>query len=190
MCRAGGQPARHWQYGRKSVFHKQHQGGTDAFTTDRTACTSRRRRGRRPRAGGRARIGAAGRADQDRLCDGLDRPAGGERQAGAARRKNLGRDRQQEGGLLGRPVKLVYYDDQSNPSTVPGIYTKLLDVDKVELVVGPYATAQIAPAMPVIIQKGKMFIGLFGLAVNSEFNYPKYFAMIPSGPNTKPAFTE
>jgi branched-chain amino acid transport system substrate-binding protein len=95
-----------------------------------------------------------------------------------------------KGGLLGRPVKLIYYDDQSNPSTVPGIYTKLLDVDKVELVVGPYATAQIAPAMPVIIQKGKMFIGLFGLAVNSEFNYPKYFAMIPSGPNTKPSFTE
>src|SRR5690349_24765079 len=75
-----------------------------------------------------------------------------------------------KGGLLGRPVKLIFYDDQSNPSTVPGIYTKLLDVDKVELVVGPYATAQIAPAMPVIIQKGKMFIGLFGLAVNSEFN--------------------
>src|SRR6516164_7598635 len=36
-----------------------------------------------------------------------------------------------KGGLLGRPVKLVYYDDQSNPPTVPGIYTKLLDVDKV-----------------------------------------------------------
>src|SRR5882672_11201807 len=33
-----------------------------------------------------------------------------------------------KGGLLGRPVKLVFYDDQSNPSTVPGIYTKLLDV--------------------------------------------------------------
>jgi branched-chain amino acid transport system substrate-binding protein len=95
-----------------------------------------------------------------------------------------------KGGLLGRPVKLVYYDDQSNPSTVPGISTKLLDVDKVDLVVGPYATAMIAPAMPVIMQKGKAFIGLFGLAVNSEFNYPKYFAMIPSGPNTKPAFTE
>src|SRR5262245_40495910 len=41
-----------------------------------------------------------------------------------------------KGGLLGRPVKLVYYDDQTNPSTVPGIYTKLLDVDKVELIVG------------------------------------------------------
>jgi branched-chain amino acid transport system substrate-binding protein len=95
-----------------------------------------------------------------------------------------------KGGLLGRPVKLIYYDDQSNPSTVPGIYTKMLDVDKVDLVTGPYATAMIAPAMPVVMQKGKVFIGLFGLAVNSEFNYPKYFAMIPSGPETKPSFTK
>ncbi len=93
------------------------------------------------------------------------------------------------GGLNGRPVKLVYYDDQSNPSTIPGIYTKLLDVDKVDLVTGPYATAMIAPAMPVVMQKGKVFIGLFGLAVNSEFKYDKYFAMIPSGPDTKPSFT-
>jgi branched-chain amino acid transport system substrate-binding protein len=38
-----------------------------------------------------------------------------------------------EGGLLGRPVKLVYYDDQSNPALVPGIYTKLIDIDKVNL---------------------------------------------------------
>src|SRR5512145_1895446 len=88
------------------------------------------------------------------------------------------------GGLLGRLVKLVYYDDQSNPSTVPGIYTKLLDVDKVDLVIGPYATNMAAPAMPVIMQKGKVFIILFGLAVNTEFKYPKFFAMIPSGPDT------
>src|SRR5262247_1915250 len=94
-----------------------------------------------------------------------------------------------KGGLLGRPVKLVYYDDQSNPSTVPGIYTKLIDVDKVDLVLGPYATAQAAPAMPVIMQKGKVFIILFGLDVNHEFNYPKFFAMIPTGPDTKPSFT-
>ena len=95
-----------------------------------------------------------------------------------------------KGGLLGRQVKLIFYDDQSNGSTVPGIYTKLLDVDKVDLVLGPYATAIAAPAMPVIMQKGKVFIILFGLAVNSEFNYPKFFAMIPTGPNTKPSFTE
>jgi branched-chain amino acid transport system substrate-binding protein len=95
-----------------------------------------------------------------------------------------------KGGLLGRPVKLVYYDDQSNPSTVPGIYTKLLDVDKVDLIIGPYATAQMAPAMPIVIQRNKVFITLLGLAVNSEFKYPNYFAMIPSGPNPKAAFTE
>jgi branched-chain amino acid transport system substrate-binding protein len=95
-----------------------------------------------------------------------------------------------KGGLLGRPVKLIYYDDQSNPSTVPGIYTKLLDVDKVDLVVGGYATAMLAPAMPIMIQRKKLFIGLLGLAVNSEFNYPNYFVMIPSGPDPKPAFTE
>jgi branched-chain amino acid transport system substrate-binding protein len=99
-------------------------------------------------------------------------------------------DTNAKGGLLGRPVKLLYYDDQSNPSTVPGIYTKLLDVDKVELVMGGYATAMLAPAMPVIMQKGKVFIGLLGLAVNSEFNYPKYFVMIQSGPDPKPAFSK
>ena len=95
-----------------------------------------------------------------------------------------------KGGLLGRPVKLVYYDDQSQASPVPGIYTKLIDVDKVDLVIGPYATVPSAAAMPVIMQKGKVFIILFGLGVNTEFKYPKFFAMIPSGPNTKPAFTE
>ena len=95
-----------------------------------------------------------------------------------------------KGGLLGRPVKLVYYDDKSSPAEVPAIYTKLLDVDKVELVVGPYATAQIAPAMPIVMQRKKTFIGLLGLAVNTEFNYPNYFAMIPSGPDAKPAFTK
>ncbi len=95
-----------------------------------------------------------------------------------------------KGGLLGRPVKLVYYDDQSNPSTVPGIYTKLLDVDKVDLVVGGYATNMVAPAMPIVIQKKKTFISLFALDVNAPFKYPKYFSVLPTGPKTKSSFTE
>jgi branched-chain amino acid transport system substrate-binding protein len=95
-----------------------------------------------------------------------------------------------KGGLLGRPVKLIYYDDKSSPAEVPSIYTKLLDIDKVDLIIGPYATAMIAPAMPIVIQRKKTFIGLLGLAVNSEFNYPNYFVMIPSGPDAKPAFTK
>ena len=95
-----------------------------------------------------------------------------------------------KGGLLGRPVKLVYYDDQSNPSTVPGIYTKLLDVDKVDLVVSGYATNMVAPAMPIVIQRKKTFISLFALDVNAQFKYPKYFSVLPTGPKTKPSFTE
>ena len=82
-----------------------------------------------------------------------------------------------KGGLLGRPVKLVYYDDQSNPANVPALYTKLLEVDKVDLIVSGYATNMIAAALPITIQKKKLFIGLFGTAVNSEFQYPNYFSM-------------
>src|SRR5579864_8557891 len=94
----------------------------------------------------------------------------------------------QEGGLLGRPIKLVFYDDQSNPSTVPALYTKLLDVDKVDFIVSGYGTNLIAPAMPIAISHKRLFLGLFGLAVNSEFDYPKYFSMLPAGPDPKHAF--
>jgi branched-chain amino acid transport system substrate-binding protein len=93
-------------------------------------------------------------------------------------------------GLLGRPVKLIYYDNQSNPATVPAIYEKLLDVDKVDIIIGGYGTNVLASAMPVAIQRQKLFIGLFGLAVNAEFSYPKYFSMIPLGPNPKSAQTK
>src|SRR5712691_10623429 len=86
-----------------------------------------------------------------------------------------------KGGLLGRPVKLIYYDDQTNPATVPGIFTKLLDVDKVDIVVGDYGTNMLAPAMPVVIQHKMTFFGLFGLDVNKEFHYDKYFSMVPTG---------
>ena len=91
-----------------------------------------------------------------------------------------------KGGLLGRPVKLIYYDHQSNPANVPGIYTKLLDVD---LVVSPYATNMTAPAMPIAMAHNKTFISVFCLAVNSEFHYPRYFAMLPTGPDPMHAYS-
>jgi branched-chain amino acid transport system substrate-binding protein len=88
-------------------------------------------------------------------------------------------------------VQLIYYDDQSNPATIPGIYTKLLDVDKVDLIVSGYGTNMIAPALPVIIQHNRTFLSLFGLAVNSEFQYPKYFSFTPTGgPEPKQSFAE
>jgi branched-chain amino acid transport system substrate-binding protein len=99
-------------------------------------------------------------------------------------------DINKKGGLLGRQVKLVYYDDQSNPATVPGIYTKLIDVDKVDLVVSGYATNMVAPAMPIVMQKNRLFFGLFALGINVEFHYPKYFSMLVFGPNPKPTFSK
>ena len=79
-------------------------------------------------------------------------------------------DVNKKGGLLGRNVEFVYYDDASQSSTVPSIYTKLLEVDKVDLVVSGYGTNLIAPAMPVVMRKKMVFPSLFGTAVNTEFN--------------------
>ena len=94
-----------------------------------------------------------------------------------------------KGGLLGRPVKLVFYDNQSNAANVPGIYTKLLDVDHVDLIISGYATNMVAPAMPIAMAHDKLFVSLFCLAVNSEFHYPRYFSMLPTGPDPKHAFS-
>jgi branched-chain amino acid transport system substrate-binding protein len=95
-----------------------------------------------------------------------------------------------KGGLLGRPVKLIWYDDQSNPAQVPGIYTKLLDIDHVDLVISAYATNIVAPAMPVIIAHNRTFLGLFALDVNGEFHYKRYFSIAPmGGPDPKQSFS-
>jgi len=85
-------------------------------------------------------------------------------------------DVNKKGGLLGRKVELVYYDDQGNPSNVPGIYTKLIEIDKVDLLVSSYGTNLVAPAMPIVMQKNRLFFGLFALGVNEPFHYPKYFS--------------
>src|SRR5258708_4264444 len=94
------------------------------------------------------------------------------------------------GGLLGRKVEFVYYDDQTNPSTVPSIYNKLLDVDKVDLIVSGYGTNVIAPAMPIVMQRNMTFMTLFGLNVNSKFNYDRYFQIMPAGPEPAIGWTQ
>src|SRR5579871_4664424 len=94
-----------------------------------------------------------------------------------------------KGGLLGRPVELVFYDDQSSPSNVPPIYTKLIDVDKVDLLIGPYATNMVAPSIPVLMQFKKTSIGILANAANSNFHYDQYFSMLPTGPEPKKSFS-
>ncbi len=87
-----------------------------------------------------------------------------------------------KGGLLGRKIEFIYYDDATSPSKVPGIYSKLLNVDKVDLVVSSYGTNEISPAMPIVMRKGLVFMSLFGLAVNDKFKYDRYFQIMPAGP--------
>ncbi|MBR2819084.1 MAG: amino acid ABC transporter substrate-binding protein [Reyranella sp.] len=87
-----------------------------------------------------------------------------------------------KGGLLGRPVQFVYYDDQSNPGNVPGLYAKLIDLDRVDLLCSSFGTNQIAPAMPIVMAKNMVYMGLFGTGVNDTFRYDRYFQILPNGP--------
>src|SRR5580698_7724753 len=93
-----------------------------------------------------------------------------------------------KGGLLGRPVELVDYDDQSNPANVPQLYTKLIEVDKVDLLIGPYATNMVAPSIPILMQYHKTSIGILANAANSKFHYDQYFSMLPTGPEPQKSF--
>ncbi len=90
-------------------------------------------------------------------------------------------DVNKKGGLLGRPVELIYYDDQTNPATVPGLYTKLLEVDKVDLIVSGYGTNLIAPLLPIAMERKLTLMGMFGLANNEKYQYPNYFQIQPAG---------
>jgi len=89
-----------------------------------------------------------------------------------------------KGGLLGRKVELLAYDDQSNPATTPGIYTKLLDVDKVDLLIAPYGTVPTAPIMPLVKQRGLLLMGNFSFQVNHTVKHDMWFNNAPWGDAT------
>ena len=86
------------------------------------------------------------------------------------------------GGLLGRKVELVVYDDKSSASETPAIYSKLLDVDKVDLLFSPYATVPTAPIMPLVKQRGMVLIGNFSFQINSKIGHDMWFNVAPWGP--------
>jgi branched-chain amino acid transport system substrate-binding protein len=87
-----------------------------------------------------------------------------------------------KGGLLGRKVELVVYDDKSSASETPALYAKLLDVDKVDLLFAPYATVPTAPIMPLAKQRGMLLMGNFSFQVNSKVHHDMWFNNAPWGP--------
>ncbi len=88
-------------------------------------------------------------------------------------------DVNKKGGLLGRKVDFIVYDDQSSPANTPGIYTKLLDVDKVDLLIAPYGTVPTAPIMPLVKQRGLLLMGNFSFQVNAKVQHDMWFNNAP-----------
>jgi len=84
-----------------------------------------------------------------------------------------------KGGLLGRKIEFIVYDDQTNPALTPGIYTKLLDVDKVDLIIAPYGTVPTAPIMPLVKQRGLLLMGNFSFQVNRTVKHDMWFNNSP-----------
>ena len=87
-----------------------------------------------------------------------------------------------KGGLLGRKVELVVYDDKSSAAETPALYSKLIDIDKVDLLFAPYATVPTAPIMPLVKQRDLLLMGNFSFQVNSKVKHDKWFNCAPWGP--------
>ncbi len=64
------------------------------------------------------------------------------------------RDVNERGGLLGRNVKLIIYDDKSDPRLAKTLYEYLILIDKVDIVFGPYSSETTEAILPVTEQYG------------------------------------
>ena len=93
------------------------------------------------------------------------------------------------GGLLGRPVEWVLLDDQSKPEIARSLYERLVSSDKVDLLIGPYATGAILSAMTVAARYGKVLVhDSFGTPALATYDrqFPAY-ALGPHPEVTGPA---
>jgi branched-chain amino acid transport system substrate-binding protein len=79
----------------------------------------------------------------------------------------------------------VTYDDQSSPAQIPSIYSKLVDIDRVDLLISPYGAVLSAPVMPFVKQRDLFMVGMFALAGNDTVRHDKYFHACPWGPNSQ-----
>ena len=92
-------------------------------------------------------------------------------------------------GFLGRPVEYVLLDDQSKPDVARSLYEKLITVDKVDLIQGPYATAPILAAMGVAQRYGKVIIQS-SMGIPKLQTYDMAFPATPFGPEPGPDLSQ
>jgi branched-chain amino acid transport system substrate-binding protein len=90
-------------------------------------------------------------------------------------------------GFLGRPVEYVLLDDQSKPEVARSLYEKLITVDKVDLIQGPYATAPILAAMGVAQRYGKVIIQS-SMGIPKMQTYEMAFPATPFGPEPQKTY--
>ncbi|MGZ4353699.1 MAG: amino acid ABC transporter substrate-binding protein [Gaiellaceae bacterium] len=81
------------------------------------------------------------------------------------------------GGLLGRPVQWKLYDDESDPSKVSALYERLISQDKVDLIMGPYATPNIVATQAVAERHGFVLpnhTAVLTYALNYDCQFPTW----------------
>jgi len=91
------------------------------------------------------------------------------------------KDLNARGGLLGRKVEMVVYDDQSMPATGVRLYEKLITEDKVDAVMGPYSSA-ISEAVANVTEKYKKVMVAPLAATTSIFKKGRRYAFMMVSP--------
>ncbi len=104
--------------------------------------------------------------------------AGGGRQSRLALQMWV-EDINSRGGLLGRKIELITYDDQGSPAQSPGIFSKLIDLDQVDLLIAPYGTVPAAAVMPMMKERQRLLIGQIGFQINSKTHHDMWFNNSP-----------
>ena len=83
------------------------------------------------------------------------------------------------GGLLGRPVQWKLLNDESDPAKVSALYERLISQDKVDLIMGPYATPNIVAAQAVAQRHGYVLpnhTAVLTYALNYDCQFPTWSA--------------
>src|SRR5438046_10192103 len=90
------------------------------------------------------------------------------------------KDLNAKGGLLGRKVQFVVYDDQSMPATAVRLYEKLITEDKVDGVMGPYSSPVTEAAANVTEKYKKVMVSPLAATTSIFRKGRKYIFMVLS----------
>lgn len=93
----------------------------------------------------------------------------------------------EDGGLLGRPVEMIIYDDESTPATAQQLYQTLINEDEVDLLLSPYTTAVGGAVVPITERAGKV---LFNSGFVSKELHQSSELLVSSWPYQEPEYPQ